>query len=143
MNRQYQYFFLLALLTNRVLAAIDHISATTNAPIATFGSSTGGASALWACHDRPEIVKAAVSRGGRVDLVPDESLPVDSPVLCLVGSLDRAVIEMNRATCKKLNNAELKLIPGATHLFEEPGTLEQVARSAAEFCLKYLKTPEE
>jgi putative phosphoribosyl transferase len=78
-----------------------------------------------------------------VDLVPDDSLPVESPVLCLVGSLDSDVIEMNRQTCKKLKNAELKLIPGATHLFEEPGTLEQVARFAAEFCLKYLKAQEE
>src|SRR6266481_2650121 len=97
-----------------------------------FGSSTGGAAALVAAAEISEDVGAVVSRGGRPDLAGDALPKVKAPTLLIVGGLDYPVIEMNREAyellqCKK----ELKIVPGATHLFEEPGTLEEVARHAA------------
>jgi dienelactone hydrolase len=101
-------------------------------PIGYFGASTGAAAALIAAAKRPEIV-ALVSRGGRPDLAGAELRKVRAAALLLVGELDRPVIEMNQFALQQLKQCsekELKIIPGATHLFEEPGTLEEVARLA-------------
>ncbi len=104
------------------------------APIGYFGSSTGGGAALMAEAQSEIPIAAIVSRGGRPDLA-DGALPrVQAPTLLLVGSKDSAVIEMNRHACERMTcRRELRLVEGATHLFEEPGTLEQVAQMAGEW----------
>jgi putative phosphoribosyl transferase len=103
-------------------------------PIGYFGASTGGGAALIAAAKKPKLIKAVVSRGGRPDLA-DEFLPmVKAPTLLLVGERDEPVIEMNRHAKNQMRTTtELKIIPRATHLFEEPGTLEEVARAAGEW----------
>ena len=99
-----------------------------------FGSSTGGGAALVAAAQLADTVGAVVSRGGRPDLAGDALPKVESATLLIVGGLDYPVIEMNKAALARLQcEKELKIIPGATHLFEEPGTLEQVASLAAEW----------
>jgi len=104
-----------------------------------FGSSTGGGAALVAAAELGEIVSAVVSRGGRPDLAGDALPQVTSPTLLIVGGLDYPVIEMNEAALARLHcEKELKIVPGATHLFEEPGTLEQVADLAAEWFQSHL-----
>src|SRR6266487_1266440 len=102
--------------------------------IGYFGSSTGGGAALVADAQTDIPIHAIVSRGGRPDLAGPALPKVKAPTLLLVGGNDTTVIEMNRTACEKLNcPKELRLVPGATHLFEEPGALEQVANMAAEF----------
>src|SRR5205814_8845620 len=98
-----------------------------------FGSSTGGAAALVAAFEVPKDVGAVVTRGGSPDLA-DESLPkVNAPTLLIVGGNDDIVIELNEQVRDKRHcDVKLEIIPGATHLFEEPGTLEQVAKLASE-----------
>jgi pimeloyl-ACP methyl ester carboxylesterase len=104
-----------------------------------FGSSTGGGAALVAAAELGEIVSAVVSRGGRPDLAGDALPQVTSPTLLIVGGLDYPVIKMNEAALARLRcEKELKIVPGATHLFEEPGTLEQVADLAAEWFQRHL-----
>src|SRR5436853_1602784 len=104
-----------------------------------FGSSTGGGAALVAAAQLGDTVGAVVSRGGRPDLAGDALPKVQSPTLLIVGGLDYPVIEMNRAAFARLPcEKEMKIVPGATHLFEEPGTLEQVANLAAEWFQKHL-----
>ena len=104
-----------------------------------FGSSTGGGAALVAAAQLGDTVGAVVSRGGRPDLAGDALPKVESPTLLIVGALDYPVIEMNKAALARLHcEKELKIIPGATHLFEELGTLEQVADLAAEWFQKHL-----
>jgi len=107
--------------------------------IGYFGSSTGGGAALVAAAELGETVGAVVSRGGRPDLA-GEALPlVKAPTLLIVGGLDYPVIEMNREAYARLRcEKELKIVPGATHLFEEPGTLEEVSRLAADWFQKHL-----
>ena len=100
-------------------------------PMGLFGASTGAAAALLTAVERPDMVRAVVSRGGRPDLAADALEEVRSPVLLIVGGADAAVIELNkRAMAKMRCPHQLKIVPGATHLFEEPGTLEQVAKLA-------------
>jgi putative phosphoribosyl transferase len=112
---------------------------TQNLGIGYFGASTGAGAALQAAAREPSNIKAVVSRGGRPDLA-EPSLPsVTAPTLLIVGGHDEPVIEMNQAaydllTCEK----QLVIIPDATHLFEEPGTLEQVAEHASRWFLRYL-----
>jgi dienelactone hydrolase len=108
--------------------------------IGYFGSSTGGAAALVA-DARSEIpIHAIVSRGGRPDLAGPALPKVKAPTLLMVGGADTAVIEMNREAFAKLEcQKEMRLIPGATHLFEEPGTLEQVAQLAAKWFESHFK----
>jgi len=106
-----------------------------------FGASTGAAAALVAAARRPEPVGAVVSRGGRPDLAWDDLPDVIAPTLLIVGGRDEEVLELNRRAliplcCPK----ELVTIPGATHLFEEPGTLERVARLAEQWFLRHLAT---
>jgi len=104
-----------------------------------FGASTGGGAALVAAAELGEGVGAVVSRGGRPDLAGDALPLVKAPTLLIVGGLDYPVIEMNREAYARLRcEKELKIVPGATHLFEEPGTLEEVARLAADWFQKHL-----
>jgi pimeloyl-ACP methyl ester carboxylesterase len=104
-----------------------------------FGSSTGGGAALVAAAQLGDSVGAVVSRGGRPDLAGDALPKVESPTLLIVGGLDYPVIEMNKAALSRMHcEKELKIVPGATHLFEEPGTLEQVADLAAEWFQRQL-----
>ena len=104
-----------------------------------FGSSTGAAAALVAATRLGEIVGAVVSRGGRPDLASDSLPLVKAPTLLIVGGLDYPVIEMNRRAYERLYcEKEIEIVPGATHLFEEPGTLDQVAHLAAEWFQTHL-----
>src|SRR5437867_2658489 len=104
-----------------------------------FGSSTGGGAALVAAAKLGDSVGAVVSRGGRPDLAGDALPQVKSPTLLIVGGLDYPVIEMNEAAFARLRcEKELKIVPGATHLFEEPGTLEQVSDLAAQWFRRHL-----
>ena len=107
--------------------------------IAYFGASTGGGAALVAAADRPEVVKAIVSRGGRPDLAKEDLPRVKAPTLLIVGSNDPLVLALNRDVMDQISAPiELAVITGATHLFEEAGALEEVARLAANWFKRYL-----
>ena len=109
-----------------------------------FGSSTGGGAALLAAAQYPELVDAVVSRGGRPDLAGPALTRVRAPTLLIVGGHDEPVIAMNREAMAQLHaETRLEIIPGATHLFEEPGALEQVARLARDWFLRYLVPAEQ
>jgi dienelactone hydrolase len=141
-ERTREYRFNIDLLGRRVVGATDWVQARPDVrqlPIAFFGASTGAAAALIAAAARPAITRAVISRGGRPDLA-NEALPnVQAPTLLIVGGDDEPVIEMNRDAMRRMRApVELKIIPGATHLFEEPGTLEQVARLATDWCRRHL-----
>lgn len=136
------YRFDIAMLAERLVAAVDWLENepdTGRLPVGLFGASTGGGAALVAATARPERVSAVVSRGGRPDLAGD-SLPfVEAPTLLIVGGRDEVVINLNeRARAAMHNEVRLEIVPGATHLFEEPGTLEQVAALAREWFLSHL-----
>jgi putative phosphoribosyl transferase len=109
-------------------------------PIGYFGASTGAGAALLAAADEPELPFALVSRGGRPDLVPVEALDrVRAPTLLVVGGRDDVVLELNRQVDRELRcTHRLEVVPGATHLFEEPGALEQVTRLAGEWFTRHL-----
>src|SRR5258706_2010846 len=108
-----------------------------------FGASTGGGAALVAAAELGETVGAVVSRGGRPDLAGDALPKVRCPTLLIVGGLDYPVIEMNEETLARLRcQKELKIVPGATHLFEEPGTLQEVAGLAADWFRRHLHSVE-
>lgn len=141
----YQTRFDIALLTHRLLVAtrwVKLVEATRQLPIGYFGASTGAAAALQAAAALGDNIQAVVSRGGRPDLAGNQSLEqVKSPTLLLVGGRDEDVIELNREAYARLPCAkELSIIPGATHLFEEAGTLEEVARQATVWFSQYLKS---
>jgi pimeloyl-ACP methyl ester carboxylesterase len=105
-----------------------------------FGASTGAAAALRAAAERPESVAAVVSRGGRPDLAEERLPEVLAPTLLIVGGYDDVVIELNRLAAERMNAVNrLEIVPGATHLFEEPGTLEKVEELARDWFLKYLR----
>ena len=109
--------------------------------IGYFGSSTGGGAALVAAAARPGQVSAVVSRGGRPDLAGAALGNVRAPTLLIVGGEDHVVIDLNRKAMEQMGcETRLELIPGATHLFEEPGTLENVAKLASEWFAKHLNT---
>ena len=131
------------LLTDRLLAATDWVQAdgeTKNLSIGYFGASTGAAAALHAAAVRPDVIKAVVSRGGRPDLAMPYLPEVGAPTLLIVGGDDAPVIPLNREAFKLLAGPkELVIVPGATHLFEEPGALDEVARQAAEWFGRYLQ----
>jgi len=102
---------------------------TTALPLGLFGASTGAAAALIAAAERTDVVRAVVSRGGRPDLAGDALATVEAPTLLLVGGWDDVVIGLNREAAARMRcENEVSIVPGATHLFEEPGTLEEVAR---------------
>ena len=110
--------------------------------IAYFGASTGAAAALVAAAKLPNLVDAVVSRGGRPDLAGKELEQVKAPTLLIVGENDKTVIDLNRKafkSLKRVNNKKIIIIPRATHLFEEPGALEKVARVATDWFLNHLR----
>ncbi len=127
--------FNIALLTERLVAMTDRVTAdpaTAALRIGYFGASTGAAAALVAAAERPSLVGAVVSRGGRPDLAQDALERVEAPTLLIVGGEDRRVLELNRWAQRRLRApSELVVVPGASHLFEEPGALDEVARLAA------------
>ncbi|APH39435.1 dienelactone hydrolase family protein [Methanohalophilus halophilus] len=132
------------LLSERLIGTTDWVlqnPATKNLNIGYFGASTGAAAALSAASKRSDKIGAVVSRGGRPDLAEHELPNVEAPTLLIVGGKDYQVIEMNREALKTLNcKKELQIIPGATHLFEEQGALEEVAKIAGNWFLEYLVT---
>ena len=134
--------FNIEMLSERTIAAIDWIaeqSELRGLPIGLFGASTGAAAALNAASERPKQVATVVSRGGRPDLALQNIAKVKAPTLLLVGGLDFQVIEMNRTAANAMNTeCKIAIIEGATHLFEEPGTLEQVAQIAQQWIIKHL-----
>ena len=130
-------------LATRLEGAIDWVSVeppTRTLKVGAFGASTGAGAALVAAAERPDLVSAVVSRGGRPDLAGDWLRRVTAPALLIVGSRDEDVVTLNRWALAQLpQNARLTLVPGATHLFEEPGTLEQAAALARDWFLRWLK----
>jgi putative phosphoribosyl transferase len=139
--------FDIPLLAARLGGATDWIARqpeTHHLRIGYFGASTGSAAALSAAAERADLIKAVVSRGGRPDLAGPALSRVKAPTLLLVGGQDFGVIDLNRAAMASLNTEKkLQIIPGATHLFEEPGTLEEVARLASDWFQRYLSTDDE
>jgi putative phosphoribosyl transferase len=136
-----QHRFDIALLADRVTATIDWIDqrhGLDHLPLGCFGASTGAAAALVAATERPERVRAVVSRGGRPDLAGGALRRVRAPTLLLVGGEDHGVMELNAEAAAQLASAELHVVPGATHLFVEPGTLERVEEEAAEWFVRFL-----
>jgi putative phosphoribosyl transferase len=131
------------LLARRLVAAtkwIEEENYTKELRPGYFGASTGGAAALVAAAELGGKIRAVVSRGGRPDLAEEALGRVKAPTLLLVGGLDGPVIKMNEEAYAQLRCVkELKIIPGATHLFEEPGKLEEVARLAAKWFLEHLR----
>ncbi|PYS61360.1 MAG: hydrolase [Acidobacteria bacterium] len=136
--------FDIGLLADRLIDATDWIKGEFDyLSVGYFGSSTGGGAALVAAAEVGDRVGAVVSRGGRPDLAGDALPKVKSPTLLIVGGLDYQVIEMNEAAFARMRcEKELKIVPGATHLFEEPGTLEEVARLAADWFGRHLHSVE-
>ena len=134
--------FDIALLGQRVADAIAWAcddDRTRHLPIGLFGASTGAAAALVAAAREPVAVRAVVSRGGRPDLAADVLALVKAPTLLIVGSLDDGVIGLNRSAMARLTcGKRLELVPGATHLFEEPGTLDRVVALAAQWFVRHL-----
>jgi putative phosphoribosyl transferase len=134
--------FNIGLLAERLVAVTDWLTEQPNTRhlrIGYFGASTGAAAALVAAADRPGAVGAVVSRGGRPDLAGPALPRVRAPTLLIVGGNDFQVIELNRAAFALLRGEkQLVIVPGATHLFEEPGALDEVARLAREWFKRYL-----
>jgi len=141
--RTAEYRFDIERLGTRVVAATDWFHDRTDfkaRPVGYFGASTGAAAALIAAAVRPGIVRAIVSRGGRPDLAASALPKVKAPTLLIVGGHDEPVIEMNEQAKTQMGSAhvDLKIVPGATHLFEEPGTLEHVEQLAGDWFVRYL-----
>jgi len=134
--------FDIPLLAGRLVAATDWLvsePATAALSVGYFGASTGAAAALVAAAERPDGVRAIVSRGGRPDLAGAALSRVKAPTLLIVGGHDEPVIEMNReAMAQMRSEVRLEIVPGATHLFEEPGTLEIVAGLARDWFARHL-----
>ena len=134
--------FDIGLLAGRLIGATDWLkqnSETEHLRIGYFGASTGAAAALVAAAERPEDIGAIVSRGGRPDLAGSALKRVQAPTLLIVGGYDLPVIDMNQEALDQLRvPKQLTIVPGATHLFEEPGTLEEVARLASQWFGQYL-----
>ncbi|GAA3826025.1 dienelactone hydrolase family protein [Streptomyces chiangmaiensis] len=135
--------FDIPLLSRRLVAALEWLAQEPNTrdlPAGLFGASTGAAAALMAAAERPERVYAVVSRGGRPDLAGDAIERVAAPVLLIVGGSDEAVLGLNREAAERLSAPhEIHVVPGATHLFPEPGALEEVAEVAGRWFLAHLK----
>jgi putative phosphoribosyl transferase len=142
-DRDYELRFDIDLLTARLLDAVRFVvkhPLTRTLGVGLFGASTGAASALRAAAASPAEVKAVVSRGGRPDLTGERILPlVHAPTLLIVGGEDRGVIELNQSAYALLTCArQMRIVPGATHLFEEAGALEEAARLAVDWFAHYL-----
>ncbi len=137
-----QFRFDIELLSQRLIYATKWLkenAATKDLAIGYFGSSTGAAAALIAAAELPAFIKAVVSRGGRPDLAEEHLAKVKAPTLLIVGGNDLVVLDMNREAMKRIPaEKKLEIVPGATHLFEEAGKLEKVARLAITWFSKYL-----
>jgi putative phosphoribosyl transferase len=134
--------FDIALLARRLMGATDWLAGqpeTHTLSIGYFGASTGAGAALVAAAERPDVIRAVVSRGGRPDLAGPALARVRAPTLLIVGGNDTPVIGMNQEARRQLRvGTWLEIVPGATHLFEEPGALEQVAALARDWFVRYL-----
>jgi pimeloyl-ACP methyl ester carboxylesterase len=141
-ERTGEHRFDIQLLARRVVDVIDWVGrepALRSLPLGLFGASTGAAAALFAAARRPHRVKAVVSRGGRPDLAESVLSLVEAPTVLIVGENDPDVLALNqRALSQMRGERMLEIVPGATHLFEEPGALEAVAAVAREWFVKYL-----
>ncbi|KUO07960.1 dienelactone hydrolase family protein [Streptomyces sp. DSM 15324] len=140
-----EHRFDIPLLGGRVVAVVDWLAArpeTEGLPVVLFGASTGAAAALTAAAERPGRVLTVVSRGGRPDLAEAALDAVRAPVLLIVGGRDPEVRRLNEDAARRLRGpCTLHVVPGATHLFEEPGALEQVAGAAKRWCADQLRAP--
>jgi putative phosphoribosyl transferase len=141
-ERTREYRFDIDMLGRRVIGATDWVQSRSDLrtlPVAMFGASTGAAAALIAAAARPDVTRAVISRGGRPDLA-GEALPmVQAPTLLIVGGDDEPVVGMNREAMGLMRaHVELEIVPGATHLFEEPGALETVSRLATGWCRRFV-----
>jgi pimeloyl-ACP methyl ester carboxylesterase len=136
-----QYRFNIGLLAERLVQATQWTrdqQPTSDLRIGYFGSSTGGAAGLVAAAERPHDIRAIVSRGGRPDLAGDALARVQAPTLLIVGGHDKVVLELNKQAEQKMRcEVKLAIIPGATHLFEEPGALDRVAQLASNWFLHH------
>jgi dienelactone hydrolase len=134
--------FDVALLADRFTAAVDWLGqeeSTRLLPIGCFGASTGAAAALIAAARRPDVVRAVVARGGRPDLAGQALPSVTAPTLLIVGADDSVVLDLNRQAQAELRcESALEIVPGASHLFEEPGALEAVADLACAWFIEQL-----
>jgi dienelactone hydrolase len=143
-NQTRELRFNIDLLADRLTAAVEWTAQhpmMKQLPIGVFGASTGAAAALVAAAKRPELIRSVVSRGGRPDLAGESLKKVQAPTLLIVGSYDDAVLVLNeQAKTKMTGEVALKMVPRATHLFEEPGALAQVADYAASWFWTTLKT---
>jgi dienelactone hydrolase len=131
------------LLTERLVGIVDWLAAdsrTENLSVGLFGASTGAAGALRAAAQRPGMVRAVVSRGGRPDMAENALPLVEAPTLLIVGGRDNQVIQLNEQAFEQMEAAvkEMRIVPGAGHLFEEPGALEMVVEHAREWFERYL-----
>ena len=144
-DKIYENRFDIELLTERLVSItnfVEQLPELKNLPIAYFGASTGAASALKAAAHLQKKIHAVVSRGGRPDLVYSDLKRVKAPTLLIVGSLDGVVVELNKQAFKFLEcEKNLEIVNGATHLFEEPGKLQQVAEIATKWFEKYMINP--
>lgn len=142
-DRVYENRFNIGLLTRRLIAVTDWVMVYTHGrqlPIGYFGASTGAASALRAAAHFKDKISAVVSRGGRPDLALDDLPKVKAPTLLLVGGLDTPVIQLNRQAQSQMQApTRLQVIPGASHLFEESGKLQEVSELTAEWFSKYFQ----
>jgi putative phosphoribosyl transferase len=137
-----EHRFNIDLLARRVVLATDwarSLEALQQFPVGYFGASTGAAAALIAAAERPAIVRTVVSRGGRPDLAGGALPHVTAPTLLIVGGDDEPVIDMNRDAMRQMRaTVKLEIVPGATHLFEEPGTLERVMQLSTSWFVEHL-----
>lgn len=142
-NQTRELRFNIALLSNRLVKVIDWIGRDAELqplPMGLFGASTGAAAALLAAAERADVVHAVVSRGGRTDLAGAALSRVKAPTLQIVGELDPVVLNLNVQSSRALQcEQRLEVVAGATHLFEEAGTLEEVARLAGDWFEQYLR----
>lgn len=145
--RTAEHRFDIALLGRRLVGAIDWLGEqpdTRHLPVALFGASTGAGAALVAAAARPERVLTVVSRGGRPDLADAALDDVRAPVLLVVGGADTEVLRLNEEAARRLDAPHsVHVVPGATHLFEEPGALEQVAEATRRWCDERLRAHRE
>ncbi|HEX6445264.1 MAG TPA: alpha/beta fold hydrolase [Streptosporangiales bacterium] len=136
--------FDVALLAGRLAGVVDWLAGrkeTRDSPIGLFGASTGAAAAVVAATERPARVRAVVSRGGRVDLAAGTFGRLRAPLLLVVGGADDAVLDLNRGAMRDVPGVvDLSVVPDATHLFEEPGALDEVARLAGDWFTRHLGT---
>jgi putative phosphoribosyl transferase len=141
-SRTGRWRFNIDLLAGRVIELIDWLrerQPLAGLGVGLFGASTGAAAALVAAAERPAVVRAVVSRGGRPDLAAGHLPAVRAPTLLIVGGRDVQVLELNRqARTRLIAETRLEIVPDATHLFAEPGALEQVARLAAAWFSSHL-----